>query len=565
MKNKKYYKYIFKLLLPYKLKLVFLVILMILTALGNLFIPLVQERIVDIGIVEKQLDVLIRLVSLSIMVYILIAFLSYIQSKIQTSINCDFQKDLQVRAMEHLQKIKQDVLNKEGILKLSKDVDYNIETMTQITGNSVLQMFIEVFKLGGIIVALMLINWKLATYSLAFIPIRCLVSVIMGCRTEVYSQRNIDAHQKLHRWEDDLYATIPEVKLYGLNDQRNREYGNLINTIMEVIKKISLLSAKDMYIGEGISQTMYMMLYMIAGILIWKDTLTVGGLLVIASYFAYVIDPVDLFSTINLVFANVKPAIDKFEKFMSLSEEDDCAEVGETRTTSHNILKIEDLSFSYGENEVFRNVDVTLEKGKKYVLVGENGSGKSTLIDLILRFTDIQSGLILFNGIDIRKYGVSQLRNNFGVVTQQPNLFHTTVRENITLFGKYELQDIIVNHPLFDFIGKLSDGLETDVGNKATQLSGGEKQKIALARALMKKPEILILDEPTASYDVESKSEFYEMIAGLECTAIIISHDLEILEAADAIILLEDGNIYLFQTYKEFLDYEPKILQNKFE
>lgn len=347
MKDKKYYKYILNLLLPYKIKIVLLVILMILTAVGNMFIPLVQEQIVDIGIVEKQADVLVQLVALSIVVYILIAFLSYIQNKIQVTINCDFQKNLQVRAMDHLQRMKKDVLDKEGILKLAKDVDYNVETMTQITGSSVLQMFIEAFKLVGIIVALMFINWQLALYSLAFIPIRLLVSAIMGHNTEVYSQKNIDAHQKLHQWEDDLYATVPEIKLYGLRDKKNREYGNMTGIIMQIIKKITLLSAKDTYIGEGISQTMYMFLYMIAGIMIWKDTLTVGGLLVIASYFTYVIDPVDLFSTINLVFANVKPAIDKYEKFMEFPEESERTIAEGNEAVHRNILEINNLTHKY--------------------------------------------------------------------------------------------------------------------------------------------------------------------------------------------------------------------------
>lgn len=566
MKNKKYYQYIINLLRPYKAKIAILFILMVMTAVGNMFIPLVQEQIVDVGIIEKQMDVLVQLVIFSIVVYILISFLSYIQNKIQVTINCDFTKKLQEKAIAHLQRIKKDVLDREGVLKLTKNVDYYIDSMTQVTGSSVLQMGIEAFKLIGIIVALLLINWQLALYSLAFIPIRLLITAITGYCTELYSQRNISEHHKLHQWEEDLYATIPEIKLYDLYEKRNGEYSSQMNSIMKILKKLSMVSAKDIYVGEGVSQTMFTLLYMIAGIMIWKDTLTIGGLLVIASYFTYVIDPVDLFSAMGLVFANVKPAIDKYEEFMSLPEENEVSDVKLIELNCEPVLKIENLSFSYGSNEIFKRVNITFEKGKKYVLVGENGAGKTTLLDLILCFIDIQDGTIKLRGTDIRKYGVSRLRENFGVVTQQTNLFHTTVRDNITLFGKYKLQETIMSHKLFDFINFLRDGLECDVGNKATQLSGGEKQKIALARALMKQPDILILDEPTSNYDIESKKQFYDLISGLECTAIIISHDPEIMQSADGIVLIEDGSVHQFRNYEEFLEYGSKIMTgNKLE
>lgn len=290
--------------------------------------------------------------------------------------------------------------------------------------------------------------------------------------------------------------------------------------------------------------------------MIWNDTLTIGGLLVISSYFTYILEPVSLFSSIGLILSDIKPAIDKYEEYMSYPEDENTgSEIKLSLEESNYQIGIKNLSFKYNENLVLKNISVSFEYGKKYALIGDNGAGKTTIIDLILRFVRYNEGLIELNNKPIDLYKIAQYRDLFAVVTQQSNLFDASIKENITAFGKYALDQKIMDKPLFSFIKDLPDGLNTKVGSKSSMLSGGEKQKIALARALVKKAPILILDEPTSNYDSESKKNFYDLLDEIKCTTIIISHDEEILQTVDYIVQLESGNLKLFDSLEKYSQY----------
>lgn len=560
MKNRKYFLYIWQLLKPYKKEIIFLTVMMIVSSIANMCIPLLQRQIIDVGIMGGKIRVLSGLVLATIIGYLLILFLRYIQNKIQVRINTDFEKNMQIKSMRHLLNIRKDILDKEGILKLSKNADYCVGILARITGNTVLQMLIEVFKLIGIIVALFLINWKIALFSFSFLPLKFLVTAFIGRYIQKYANENIDEHQKLHRWEEDVYNTIPEIKLWNLNQQKCNEYESVLSKIMQIVKKSELLIAKDSHIGDGLAQVLFNMLYLISGIMIWKDKLTIGGLLVISSYFTYVLEPVSLFSNIGLIFSDIKPAIDRFEEYMSYPEDGDSASSYDLALSKKECqMRIENLCFGYGSDLVLKDLSLVFEPEKKYALIGENGAGKTTFINLILRFLSYKDGKIMLNDQQIDSYEINQYWDIFAVVTQQSNLFDASIADNITAFGRYVLSGDIIDNAIFSFIKELPEGINSQVGSKSSMLSGGEKQKIALARALAKNPKILILDEPTSSYDVESKMCFYDLLDKLKCTSIIISHEQEILEKVDYIILLESGHLKLFNSLEEYIQYKRII------
>lgn len=556
MKDKKYYIYLLDLLKPYKKQIIFITVLMIISSIANMCVPLLQRQIVDVGIMGGDFGVLGGLVLVTIIVYLIILFLRYIQNRIQIEINTEFEKQMQIKSMQHLLCIRKDILDKEGILKLSKNADYYVEIISRITGTSIFQMLIEVFKLVGIIVALILINWKIALFSFSFLPIKYLITAFIGKYIQKNTNKNIEEHQKLHKWEEDVFAAITEVKLWNLNQQKCNQYGNILSSILKIVKKSELLIAKDTHIGDGLAQVLFNILYLLSGIMIWNDTLTIGGLLVISSYFTYILEPVSLFSSIGLILSDIKPAIDKYEEYMSYPEDENTgSEIKLSLEESNYQIGIKNLSFKYNENLVLKNISVSFEYGKKYALIGDNGAGKTTIIDLILRFVRYNEGLIELNNKPIDLYKIAQYRDLFAVVTQQSNLFDASIKENITAFGKYALDQKIMDKPLFSFIKDLPDGLNTKVGSKSSMLSGGEKQKIALARALVKKAPILILDEPTSNYDSESKKNFYDLLDEIKCTTIIISHDEEILQTVDYIVQLESGNLKLFDSLEKYSQY----------
>lgn len=212
-------------------------------------------------------------------------------------------------------------------------------------------------------------------------------------------------------------------------------------------------------------------------------------------------------------------------------------------------IEFKNVSFAFDDVQILQDINLVIEKGKTVAFVGSSGAGKSTLADLIPRFHDTTSGEILIDGVDIRKYDLSSLRSHMGIVTQEPILFNDTIRGNITM-GKQHVPDEQVNLSArianaSSFISQKEEGIDTIVGERGNKLSGGEKQRITIARAVLKNPQILILDEATSSLDTESEKLVQDAINNLmeNRTSIVIAHRLSTIMDADEIIVLQKGRI----------------------
>ncbi|MFN3781851.1 MAG: ABC transporter ATP-binding protein, partial [Candidatus Kapaibacteriota bacterium] len=212
-------------------------------------------------------------------------------------------------------------------------------------------------------------------------------------------------------------------------------------------------------------------------------------------------------------------------------------------------LVFDHVSFSYNTELVLKDISIHIKKGKKIALVGASGSGKSTVVDLLIRFYDPTSGVILLDGVDIKEYDTKSYRKLFGFVSQEIILFNDTIRNNILIGNPEATEDEILEackvSNSYNFIMKLPDGLDTVIGERGVMLSGGERQRLAIARAIIRKPEILIFDEATSSLDSESEKVVQEAIDSIlkNKTAIIVAHRLSTIVNADEIRVFDNGQI----------------------
>jgi subfamily B ATP-binding cassette protein MsbA len=224
-----------------------------------------------------------------------------------------------------------------------------------------------------------------------------------------------------------------------------------------------------------------------------------------------------------------------------------------------NEIEFRNVSFSYNETPILKNISFTIPKGKTIALVGSSGAGKSTLADLIPRFHEVTAGEILIDGVNIKAYTTHSVRKLMGIVTQEPILFNDTIANNITLGSEPANQDAIFHAAkvanAYTFIQKKEQGLETNVGDRGNKLSGGEKQRITIARAILKNPPILILDEATSSLDTESERLVQDAIDNMmqNRTSIVIAHRLSTIRNADEIIVLQKGEIAEKGTHESLL------------
>ncbi|HEY0750437.1 MAG TPA: ATP-binding cassette domain-containing protein, partial [Chitinophagaceae bacterium] len=256
--------------------------------------------------------------------------------------------------------------------------------------------------------------------------------------------------------------------------------------------------------------------------------------------------------TLSTSFGNMQKgsaAIARIEEVLKTTSTIDDNENGLQMTSFNQSIELKNVSFSYDGVDVLRNINLIIEKGKTIALVGSSGAGKSTLADLIPRFHDVTSGALLIDGINIKEYSLRSVRNNISIVTQEPILFNDTIANNIRI-GKQDasMEEIEVASKIanaHNFIRKKERGYETNIGDRGTKLSGGERQRMTIARAIVKNPPILILDEATSSLDTESERLVQDAINNMmqNRTSIVIAHRLSTIRHADEIIVLQKGEI----------------------
>lgn len=286
---------------------------------------------------------------------------------------------------------------------------------------------------------------------------------------------------------------------------------------------------------------------LLGGFQICTGNMTIGTVFTFVSYSSYVTGPVGAFLNLKMFFSHVFPSAKRLFYFMDLETEDNSGKKMITKVPP--TLKIENVSFQYcTDRMILRNVNLLIRPGEKIAIIGKNGSGKSTIINLLLRFYEPEAGTIFANGVDIKQIPLESYRELFSVVSQNPYLFLGNIIQNINLNNSYEMekiQEVLKISGVAGYISNMPEGYNTQVGKNGTKLSGGEKQKIAVARALLKDAPIVILDEATSNFDMESNSYLHDVIVNemKKKTVIMITHHYTNLKGMDRVFEIESGEL----------------------
>ena len=365
--------------------------------------------------------------------------------------------------------------------------------------------------------------------------------------------------------------SIKIVKAFNMEKYENKKFEDENRKYFNLIFRQSKLAHLLTPINEMIGLFLGILLIWFGGIEVLKDDPTMNAedfIKFILLLFA-MMQPIRKLANVNVQFQIGIAAADRvfnvFDQKNELKEDENPIEINGFKSK----IIFDNVHFKYNENdkEILRNINAEINKGNVTAIVGPSGAGKSTFIDLIPRFYDVNKGKILIDGIDIKKIKLDHLYKLIGIVTQQTILFNDTIKNNI-IYGKsktteQEILDAIEVANLTQFIKKLPDGLDTIVGENGVKLSGGEKQRISIARAILKNPEILILDEATASLDSESERKVHKAIDNIikNRTVIIIAHRLSTIKNADKIIVIDNGQLTEQGTHEDLIELNGKYKQ----
>ncbi len=303
-------------------------------------------------------------------------------------------------------------------------------------------------------------------------------------------------------------------------------------------------------------------------------TLNAGDFLAYIAIFTHLIQPLKGLSNASYNVQKGAASIERIEGLINEPVTIRDPEHPKILASFNNAIELKNVSFAYQDQMVLKNINLVIQKGKTVALVGSSGAGKSTLADLLPRFIDTTSGEVLIDGINIREYSLHSIRSQMGVVTQEAILFNDTIANNIALgVEELKVEDIIQAAKIANadaFIQKKEEGYQTTIGDRGMKLSGGERQRITIARAVLKNPPILILDEATSSLDTESERLVQDAIGNLmqNRTSLVIAHRLSTIRHADEIIVLRKGEIVERGTHESLISQDgfyKKLVHSKRE
>lgn len=506
------------------------------------------------------LFIFVAIILKNVFAYMSMYFLNPIRNRILNDMRFNmYQKILQLPVGYFSEQRKGDVMS-----KLSNDLS-DVEGSTISVMESI---FREPIVIILSMIYLVVLSPQLTLFLLVFLPV---AGFILGRIGRSLKKQNVQVLQQF----GSIFSTIEEtlggiriIKAFNAEKKIERKFNAENEHLFHLKNRANRRRDLASPVSEAMGVTAVLCILYYGGKLVLASnsafSLNAGDFIAYIAIFSQLIQPLKALSNASYNIQKGSASIERIESLINENVEIKEPENPVPLTQFASQIELKNISFKYEDQYVLKNISLTIKKGQTIALVGSSGAGKSTLADLIPRFIDATEGEVLIDGINIKEYSLHSIRSLMGIVTQEAILFNDTIANNISLgVENAEQKDIeqaarIANAA--DFIQKKEEGYETGVGERGTKLSGGERQRLTIARAVLKNPPILILDEATSSLDTESERLVQDAINNLMSnrTSIVIAHRLSTIRHADEIVVLTKGEIVERGTH------ESLILQNGF-
>jgi len=480
---------------------------------------------------------------------------SYLSTYCLTWVSARVNRDMQVAALKKAQE-----LSLAYFLKRPAADTYNrISVDTRVIYDSMTNGFIdtirEPFAIFSIFLAMVWIDWKLTLISLILLPLVVGPVVIGGRRVRWLMKNSVTAGIMQIAYLLEALQSVRIVKAYGMETRQIKKFQILASQMADMSVKL----AQTRNLLNPLIEILCMLGVGLLIVVVFATRTEASSL--VSFLAALMLAPLSIkrIANLHLTLAAASVSISRLEEFYSETPSVPDPARPRPLETFRGGLEVQNLSFSYGHHLVLQDVSLRIPRGKKLGLAGESGSGKSTLINLLMRFYDPTHGRILLDGYDLREYASTDLFRQMALVSQDVVLFDTTAAENIG-FGREgaareEIERAARQAQAYDFIRQMPQGFDSPLGERGQLLSGGQKARIAIARAFVRNAPILVLDEPTAALDSRAEAEIQSAIDSLEegRTVICIAHRLSTLANMDEIVVLDHGRIVEQGTFEALL------------
>jgi ATP-binding cassette subfamily B protein len=515
---------------------------------------LLTGKIIDDGLIKRDLDTLIFLIGLSVGVTLLGNLIGLVESYLNTWVSENITFNMRNQMYRKLQSMSHRFFttNNQGdiITRMTSD----ISGVKQVISGTFTSILSNVITLIVASVAMFQKNWILALVGLVIVP-------LFAIPTRSAGKTRWTLTNEVQKTSDEINGILNEtlsvsgqllVKLFNRHDYEINKYEKTNKKMISLHLKQSLAGRWFRVLISTFSSIGPMLIYLVGGILMMQvdSTLTVGDITVLVTLLSRMYQPVNSLLNTQVEVIRSMALFSRIFGYLDMQVEvENKIDAIVPKSFSGNI-RFENVSFAYDESRnILDNVTFELKSGKSVAIVGPSGAGKSTIINLILRLYDTTSGSILFEENNVRDLDLKFIRDHIGLVTQDTYLFNSTILDNLLYANSKATMEMIVDAckkaNIHDFIESLPEKYNSVVGNRGLKLSGGEKQRLSIARVLLKDPTVVIFDEATSSLDSIAENLIQEAIAPMiqEKTSIVIAHRLSTILAADEILVIEKGRI----------------------
>ena len=533
-----YYKPVFGLLFNYKKKIAVIFLCMLFSFVIGFVQPLASQKLIDIGIVEKDFKILSLMCIVLMMLYIIHALFDYIKEKKRLQIYNNIRFDLEVKSFKHLSSIRIDYSQNKNISAICQTIKEDILSISSIAHSESFEIVSAFLGAVGGGVSLLIMEWRLYLLTLVFLPINGFLTFYMMNKNMPILRKYLDKSRDYSEVYGDYINGIKVIRLFGL--QRNKE--TAIRSRADELKTLnmdqSLIRKKNDLIQGLVMNFFSISIYFVSGLIMLKNDVSVGKVVAFETYALMLSQPIIVAFSMIFEFSALLPSIKRHLEFMNYPEE----VPNGIESFDNGDIVFDNVSYSYdGAEDTLSDLSFRIEKGSKTVIWGKNGCGKTTLINMILRLISPDKGEIMLCNNDIGKLDINRYRALFGGVSQDVYLFNATLIDNIFLDREIDKERFEHILEVLNLKGLVEEkGYEYNVGENGSMLSGGQKQKIALARALVTEKPIIILDEATSNLDIETVEHIKKLFNTelKDCTVICVTHSEELIGYFDNVIKL---------------------------
>ena len=522
-------------------------------------LPAFVESILNQLNILTPLKVLYLLLIIVPIALVIRSIFEFLQSYIMSDVGQKVIRDVRNLIYDKLQSLSLDYFTQKRSGELISRITNDVKLIENAVSYALTDLVYQSFQVICFALVTFLINWRMALISIVVLPLVMVPMIVVGRILRKLSKRSQEKMADINSLLVETFIGVRIVRAFCAEaremerfKKQNHDYYRIA---MKSIKRMLVLGIVTELIG--VAMALFIIFY--SGRQVMEGNLSFGAFALFMAALLSLVRPFKKLSQVNSIMQQAVAASSRIYEVLDTSPSIKEKSPAQQLAGFKNNIAFEDVWFSYADQDILKGINLEVQKGQMLAIVGPSGVGKTTLVDLIPRFYDSKKGRILIDGIDIRELTLKSLRQQIGIVTQETILFNDTIRSNI-LYGKpdasmQEIEEAAKQAYAHDFIEHSPLGYDTVIGDRGMKLSGGERQRIAIARALLKNPPILILDEATSQLDTESERIVQEALNRLIYgrTVFVIAHRLSTVKGVHLIVVLDRGRIVEQGNHQELL------------